>query len=311
VPAISGSDNHDTDADLNRGINSSTVATGLEKLIERPLIFSIAMTPLRLLLTAVPIALLSSAHHLSAATLFTEDFSGYTANAAPDTSGPWGTLSGLSPTVRNEATSTVFGSPNQYGEFYDASGTQGIRAQSDAFTGASNAVTTFQFDFFEPSTGGGSTMGIGYARTGDASTDLNTAGSRARVNLGNGTISGLSSIGVNTYSLDTVYTFYMIFNDTAGSVAYGGGTLGAQSADVWLRQSGGSPYYVGTADAANTQTSAYTVGFRTFNSALQDVDVDNVTLFEGAAAVPEPSVSLLAFGLAALLLPRRRPQPGC
>ena len=62
----------------------------------------------------------------------------------------------------------------------------------------------------------------------------------------------------------------MIFNDTASPVAYDGGTLPALTAHIWLEQSGGSPYFVGSVAASNGQTTAYTVGLRTFNSSLQN-----------------------------------------
>ena len=223
------------------------------------------------------------------AELLTEDFEGYTADAALNTSGVWGLVtSSLPPTVRDETTSTVFGSPNQYGEFFDASTEFGIRVLSEQFTEASNAVTTFQFDFYEPTGGGDGGLTFGYSRDNE----LSSTKSRARVNLDDGTITGLTTTNSNTYSLDTVYTVYMILNDTTSPVAYDGGTLAASTADIWLQASGGSAYLAGSVGVVNSQASQYSVGFTTFSGTLQNVNIDNVSLFEGAAAVAEPSAGI-------------------
>ena len=203
--------------------------------------------------------------------------------------------------MRDETTSAVFGSPNQYGEFFDAATGAGMRVLSPSYTQASNAVTTFQFDFYEPTGGGADALVFGYSRTDE----LNGSNSRARVNLDDGTITGLTTTNTNTYSLDTVYTVYMILNDTTSPVAYDGGILAASTADIWLQASAGSAYLAGSVGVVNAQDSDYSVGFTTFSAPLQNVNIDNVSLFEGAAAVPEPSASLLGL-LGSLLLLRRR-----
>ncbi|MCH7225904.1 PEP-CTERM sorting domain-containing protein [Haloferula sp. A504] len=240
-----------------------------------------------------------------AAVLFTEDFEDLTANAnlSGTNSGSFAVTSNLQSVVRDESTSTVFGTPNQYLELFDTVGNNGFQIQSAEYSQTANAVTTFQFDFYEPSGGGGANLNVGFARG-----DINTSGSRARVFLNDGVVDGLSTTGTTSYSLDTVYTFYMILNDTDNPVAYGGGTLAANTADIWLQQSGGgSPYFAGsrTATGQKDTTNGYSVGFRTFNGDLQDAIVDNVTLFEGAAAIPEPS-SLGFAAIAGLFLLRRR-----
>ncbi|MCH7225905.1 hypothetical protein MLD59_07155 [Verrucomicrobiaceae bacterium E54] len=229
-----------------------------------------------------------------AADLFTEDFEDLTAdeNLFGDNSGGFAVTSNLQSVVRDENTSTVFGAPNQYVEFFDGNTTNGFQVQSAEYVQTANAVTTFQFDFYEPSGGGGDNLNVGFARG-----DINTSGSRARAFLNDGVVEGLSTTGTTSYDLDTVYTFYMILNDTDNPVAYGGGTLAANTADIWLQQSGGgAPFYAGSLAATGQKdpTNGYSVGFRTFNSDLQDVIVDNVSLYEGAAAIPEPSSVTLA-----------------
>ena len=118
----------------------------------------------------------------------------------------------------------------------------------------------------------------------------------------------LASTGSNRYSLDTAYTLYMIFNDTAATVDYQGGSIAADFADVWLRNiSTGILTYVGTSASENTATNetSYSVAFRCFNDNIQDIFFDNVSLIEGAAAIPEPSAALLG-GLGLLALLRRK-----
>lgn len=248
----------------------------------------------------------ASALSSQAAVLFTEDFESHTVNAALTAAGSaWGTVtSSLPPTVRDEGTSTVFGSPNQYGEFFDTTTGTGLRVLSPSYTEASNAVTTFQFDFYEPTGGGDGGLTFGYS----LNDQLNSSNSRARVNLDDGAITGLTTTNTNTYSLDTVYTVYMILNDTTSAVAYAGGTLAASTADIWLQASGGSAYLAGSVGVVNAQDSDYSVGFTTFSGTLQNVNIDNVSLSEGAAAIPEPSTSALIAlcGCGFLFFRRRR-----
>lgn len=245
-----------------------------------------------------------------AAVLFNDDFESY----APDTTisanaNQWVNASGLASyrTVRDSP--TPFGASNQYLQLADvgSSATTGdgqfIRLQSKEITGASGAVTTLSFDFYEPSTGGNGNMIVGYSRLGG---DLNSAGRRLSFNLNNGNVTGLTTTVSNTYSLDTSYTIFIIFNDTAAAVSYLGGTLDATSADVWLEEFGSGTYVkAGTISAFNDQTASYRVGFRTFAAPVQEMWVDNFVLQEGALAIPEPSAFLLA-GIGAFAFMRRR-----
>jgi hypothetical protein len=242
-------------------------------------------------------------HAAGAAVLFSDDLESYAADSVLDTSGPWGTANTVTAPiiVRDEATATPFGTPNQYVDFNDNDGSS-VRVQSPDLPAASGALTTLSFDFNEPSTGGNGNLIVGYANQG---ADLNTAGRRLVVNLDDGFVTGLSTTVANTYSLDATYTFYMIFNDTASPASYAGGTVAAGNADIWLQPSGGAPVFAGTRTGYNSQTASYRVGLRSFSSNQQQVLVDDFLLDEGAAAVPEPA-SLILLGVAGLALVRRR-----
>lgn len=239
--------------------------------------------------------------------LFFDDFESVAAGSNISNAGPWGSTSATAGlwTVENESVATPFGSPNQFGNLADSSASASVRIQSPNITEAVGAVTTYSFDFYEPTGGGDSNLILGYSNNND---DLNGSGSRQIINLNNGTISGLSSADDNTYDLDTAYTLYMIFNDSGSELIYDGGTLADGEAHIWLEElDSGVFVFAGTSSEQNTSTVAtsYRVGFRSFSSFIQTVQVDNVELSLGAAAVPEPT-SLALLGLGGLLLARRR-----
>ena len=219
-----------------------------------------------------------------AADLFFDDFESYSANSTV----VWDTVGGSTTlrTVRDEATDTPFGTPNQYGELADTT-TSYVRIQSPNIAAASAAVTTLSFDFYEPSTGGSDSIGFGYAMADD---QLNSGGSRLRLNLDNGTIGGVTG-GTATYSLDTAYTIRVIFNDTASPVDYAEGTVAAGTADVWLEALGsGTLVFAGTAEVTNSQTASYRIGFRTFTSPTQTLLVDDVALASGVVLPGGPPI---------------------
>lgn len=244
-----------------------------------------------------------------AAVLFSDDFESYTVGNVPTTGAGqnWANATNTANSnvrVADQGTSAAFGNPNRFVNFNDTNNTASNRFQSNTHAAASNAVTTFSFDFFEPSTGGNSNMGVGYAIN---NSDLLSASLRQRITMNNGTISGLATTGTNTYSLATAYRLFMIFNDTASPVSYQGGSIASGVADIWLRDAGGAYVFVGTSNAENTATeeTSYSVAFRSFANDIQNVYLDNVLFETGAAAIPEPSAALLG-GFGALALLRRR-----
>jgi hypothetical protein len=235
------------------------------------------------LIALAGIALATSAH----GQLFSDDFESYTVDTKLDASGPWLTVgSGASDVfVRNGGALPPFGTSNQYLDFNDNTSSS-VRIQTLDYAAASGAVTTYSLDFNEPDTTAAGTMIVGYSITGG---DLNSAGSRLTMNLDDGNITGLSG-GTSTYSLDTSYRLYIVFNDTAASVSYNGGSnsVAAGTADVWIEPSAGPAVFAGTRTAVNSQTTSYRVGLRGFSSNLQQVLVDNVALSEGVALPGNP-----------------------
>jgi hypothetical protein len=119
-----------------------------------------------------------------------------------------------------------------------------VRLQSNAGnntgleTSVNGQVTTFSFEFFEPTRAGDvNAMMFGFYRQ-QANPDLNGAGRSYTSTLHDGLLNPqgplLSGAAVN-YALDTVHTIYMFANDSASAVnnyAGSGRTLADTSTDV-------------------------------------------------------------------------------
>lgn len=240
-----------------------------------------------------------------AATLLSDDFESVTVGTVPSTGWAFATdTTAANVRVQDQTVSAAFGDPNRFVRFIDSNTTATARFQTGSYPAAANTVTTFSFDFFEPSTGGDNALGVGYAINGN---DLTSGNLRVRVSLNNGVIGGLATTSNASYAVATAYRLFMVFNDSGAPVDYQGGTIAAGVADVWLRDSAGGVQFVGTVNPTNTGTAetGYSVGFRTFGTDIQTMYLDNVLFETGAAAIPEPSAVLLA-GMGALALLRRR-----
>ena len=224
----------------------------------------------------------------------------------------WGRGGGRAGTADNQQFGADAGTPfggsgNIYADFNDDTSGSGVSAQSATYS-VGNAVSTFQFDFHEPSGGGNDGILFGFGTSA-----INSANARARASLGGGSFGLLSDAGDTdngvTYLFDTTYTIYMVFNDTSSAVNYAGGTVAASTADIWIEDfGGGNLRLAGSAAVENSQAGSYRVAFRSFSNPQQRLYVDNVSLSEGAAAIPEPgSFALLAgmFGLTWVMLRRR------
>jgi hypothetical protein len=216
--------------------------------------------------------------------------------------GNWsGARGDLQNAIRDETFATPFGSPNQYLQYDDNSTGNTVQITSQTYTAASNALTTLSFDFLEPDVADrNQQMKTGYAID---SGGLVSAATRQAVSFNNGVLGDLTgdSPTSTTYSMDTAYRFYMIFNDTASSVSYAGGSILGGDAHVWLKNlSTGVNTFAGISSSDNVgivEETSYNVGFRAGSSGdRQAINIDNFSLDTGAAAIPEPGTYALIFG---------------
>ena len=240
------------------------------------------MIPSRLIFPVLT-ALAVSAAPLSAADLFIDNFESYSVGQLPNTDvggGVWDVSNSpdVNYQVLDEATATPFGSPNRYLEMDSGPGTF-IRLQSPVQSGAYDALTTFTFDFYEPSVpgSGGDNVVLGFGTT-----DLNSSTNRARISLSNGIIGGFTN-GTSTYSENTAYRMYFVLNDTLEDVVNRETVIAAQNFAVWIEPlSGGPLQFVGSKSAANASSlDGYFVGFRNFSNNDQELLIDNVSLTKG------------------------------
>lgn len=227
--------------------------------------------------------------------IFTDDFESDTVGTEPAN---WDSVGGtVNILVSNSG--TPFGPSNQYVNYSDLStGGLSLFKQSTAIEGI---VSTFAFDYYEPSGGPNATVNIGYTT---ASGDINS-GAAWRTSLDDGSIifaSGEVTAGTKTYSLDTAYRFYYVVNDTNASQGYtvpgvGAASLAVGEFDVYFRPLSSSALtYAGTG-VNNTSLSLGRLGYRTFSTGDQVFYLDNVDVSTGAVlAIPEASSLVLLLG---------------
>jgi hypothetical protein len=273
-------------------------------------------------LTGLMILLCANVAH--ATVIFSDDFEGNTTpsfpvtpvagSAIPEDNMPWGVnTSGL------PATWESAGNPFPTGTFYayindnDPGNGNGTRFLTTDDGGddpngfgsqITGKVTTFSFDFYEPTdaagddTGGGT--GFGYSNADD----LNGGERVFRAFLNDGSLdpdNGLAGSSVS-YALDTVHRVWMVANDSAGSVNVGGQTVDPGEADVFISLAGAAPIWAFTVGKQNDDPHG--AGFRSFTGDVEEVLVDNVSIVSGAV-IPEPAAAtllatvmiLLPFGL--------------
>lgn len=253
--------------------------------------------------TSVGLALAASSH---AANIMNDDFESYTVDGDLPTGGNWATATSSQLTIRDEGTQTPFGSPNQYLE-WDDQATSTVGARTSGFTAASNVVSTISFDFFERDvTNREDRFKVGYGIDGG---DITSAARRQAISFDNGVVGSVAGGTSTSYSENTAYRVFMIFNDSAASVAYSEGTILAGDAHVWLRDLGaGTNTFAGisSSELTGTAETSYNLAFRANGgSDMQFVEIDNVSFDTGVVLIPEPSVVMLG-ALGALGLLRRR-----
>ncbi|MDA3873070.1 MAG: hypothetical protein PF795_03830 [Kiritimatiellae bacterium] len=243
----------------------------------------------------------------SASAALLDDFNSTTLGNNPNTP-PWSTVNegtGTSVDVVEDS-SNVFGegASNRFVRILDE-GSGSANFYDDDFSSlATSNVLSFTFDFFEPTRAGTGTslavrLGEGTASsTGNVLADL-------RLNDGQATDQDGNAIG--GYSLDSAYKITMIGNTSGSAVNYAGGSIADNTFDVWFGNS-----LLGNDIAFRNNGSNATIdslGFFSFSGDNNgEFYIDNVEVFEGAVAIPEPSTAVLAIlaALAALLGHRRR-----
>ena len=169
---------------------------------------------------------------------------------------------------------------------------------------------TFNFSLQLPSTQGTFFFGLGtggfFANNNTfSSADLTagfqiTAAGQLQVRSSN---TAFTSIGTPLLA-GTAYDFSIVFNNSGSAVTYGGGSVANATADVYI-----NGVLVGddvTINAAQATANAFRI-YTTGAAATGAYQVDNVALYNGAVAIPEPStVAIGMLGLAGMMALRRR-----
>ena len=189
--------------------------------------------------------------------------------------------------TRVEANQTFFGASNHYLSI----GGGGVKALSANWTTALDGQTsTFAFDFYEPSSSGDGVI-IGYAA---GTSDINTAGAFARIQVGGGVIgfagtdgTVLTNSATLSYPRDTRLTFSLALNHSATNRAFNGSTLAAKTLEVWYYDwAGQQSVYVLSIDVSASIRTPVCVGFRTWSASTNaQAYVDNVKLVDAPVVV--------------------------
>jgi hypothetical protein len=228
--------------------------------------------------------------------IFIDDFETGTAGVQIPANGtPWRVNTSGRPAFYQSA-GNPFPGGNIYANLNDdiSDGTNGTRLMSSntADTGMleqfiAGQVTTFSFDFYEPTDTGTPDQGgfgFGYSREDD----LNSAEKNFRSVLFNGLLSPDTLVpgsgAAMNYQLEQVHTIFMLANDSANPVANyrGGQTLDPAQADIWISLNGTDPVFVFSVNKVNPTTAPQGVGFRTFSADVEELRIDNVLLKAGA-----------------------------
>lgn len=262
----------------------------------------------------------------NATVIFSDDFDGNTipafavtpvaGSSIPEDNMPWGVnTSGLPATWESDSNPFSSGTFYAYINDNDPGNGNGTRFLTTDDGGddpngfgaqITGQVTTFSFDFFEPTdadgddTGGGT--GFGYSNADD----LNGAERVFRAFLNDGSLdpdNGVAGASV-AYALDTVHTVWMVANDSAAAVNIGGQSVDPGEADVFISLAGAAPIWAFAVGKQNDNPQS--AGFRSFTGDVEELLVDNVSVVSGAV-IPEPtSATVLLVSMSLLSLGWRR-----
>jgi hypothetical protein len=225
--------------------------------------------------------------------IFIDDFEdGTVGDDIIEGAGTWRAIGGVANAPKYRDADNPFPSGALYAELLDPDNlgnTRMISSDTDDTDGleASIAahVTTFSFNFFEPTADAhlADGMSIGYT-TAD---DLNSGERAWRAFLRDGELApNLVDEGAAVnYALDMVHTVFMLANDTANPVENyrDGQTLDPSEADVWISLAGADPVFAFSLTRQNPTLAPQGVGFRTFSGDTERLFVDNVLLVDGAS----------------------------
>jgi hypothetical protein len=279
------------------------------------------MLKLLLATTAALLAVTSQA-----ATIVTDSFNSYSPGAITTGSSPqvWATPGVGAGTVDNGTdltsrittdTGNLFGkgTSNQYLKLSDTSNSN----TADNLNLGINPTTigevgTISFDFYSPTTTGSQGEGFLFRIGTLVGNGASTFG--LFINNGqlrNATTSNLTPAGsaFATYSLNTVQSLTIVFNSSASTLNYNGGSLAAGKMDVYLNGTIVGTALDGAGGFAGLQKTNAAVGFtrktngNTANDFVGTLYVDNLNVYSGfePSAIPEPATTAAIAGAAMLL----------
>lgn len=171
----------------------------------------------------------------------------------------------------------------------------------------SSNIYTFAVDFrFSDVTAGDIVFGVGSGSTFTGANTFSTTQGLFWLQSDNGNFErrtgGWNNVGSGvTFANDTNYSLYVIANGSASSVTAGANTIAAGTMDIYLN---GSLIDDGVAVTSSLSADA----FRIYSVSGTGVEIDNVSLWDSAQPVPEPSAYALLAGLLGLgyVMVRRR-----
>lgn len=251
-------------------------------------------------------AFVATAASSNAALVFSEDF-GTLAN------GTTLTTSNTAFTYVRTSTGTGAEDPSAINPSNVATGASGyLESPSGSLTGVgvqntlpTSSVYTFSVGFrFSDVTAGDIVFGLGSgtAFTGNGTFTTSQGLFWLQSDAGNfeRRTSDWNDVGTGiTFANATNYSLHVVANGSASAVNYGSETLAAGTMDIYLN---------GTLvdDGVAVTNSLSADGFRAYSINGTGVEIDNVSLWNSAEAIPEPTAALLgSFGLLGLLRRRR------
>ena len=261
----------------------------------------------RLLVPTIALLALGSAH----GQIFSEDFGSLVNGTVITTSNTdftyVRTSTGTGATDPNVINPATVGSGSS-GFFRGPSGSSSLTGVGVADSLTASNVYTFSVDFrFSDVSSGDIVFGVGSGDrfTGNSGFSTSQGLFWLQSDAGNferRTSSAWEDVnGGTTFSNSTNYSLHVVANGSAGALNYGSQTVAAGAIDIYLNG-------ILIDDDAAVTTSLTADGFRIYSVQGTGIEIDNVTLWNSAQAVPEPNTYALLSGVCALafVMLRRR-----